>query len=211
MIRKSSSVIAPEDKKNNISTVSASTGYQVPVIDEIIISCKHKNQKPFTKAIMEFKSIMASTVLSPLEKLYRLQYLSILDGYQACESGVTLNTSDNIFIMTYIIIQSGIPDLASQVELITAFASEYMQEGQDGCKISQVYLQLIACQQYLERVDLNIDEMHRVSTTLERLPKKGSKESKGSLNDSIQNEEDDIEYNPVEESMLGLSDIMDLA
>jgi hypothetical protein len=43
MIRKSSSVIAPEDKKNNISTVSASTGYQVPVIDEIIISCKHKN------------------------------------------------------------------------------------------------------------------------------------------------------------------------
>jgi hypothetical protein len=60
-------------------------------------------------------------------------------------------------------------------------------------------------------VDLNIDEMHRVSTTLERLPKKGSKESKGSLNDSIQNEEDDIEYNPVEESMLGLSDIMDLA
>lgn len=51
-----------------------------------------------------------------------------------------LNLDDNIFIMTYIIIQSGIPDLASQMELITAFASEYMQEGQDGCKISQIYL-----------------------------------------------------------------------
>jgi len=29
-------------------------------------------------------------------------------------------------IITYIIIQSEIPDLASQLELITAFASEYM-------------------------------------------------------------------------------------
>jgi len=41
-------------------------------------------------------------VLSPLEKLYRLQYLSVLDGYE--NHNVTLNTSDNIFIMTYIII-----------------------------------------------------------------------------------------------------------
>jgi hypothetical protein len=93
------------------SNVSNITGYQVPVIEEIIMKCKKKNQKPFTKAIMEFKSIMTSTVLSPLEKLYRMQYLSILDGYD--NQGVFLNTSDNIFIMTYIIIQSGIPDLAS--------------------------------------------------------------------------------------------------
>ena len=144
------------------SNLSNATGYQVPVIEEIIIKYKKKNQKPFTKAIMEFKSIMSSSVLSPLEKLYRLQYLSILEGYD--NKLVTLNTSDNIFIMTYIIIQSGIPDLASQLELITAFASEYMQEGQDGCKISQIYLQLIACHQYLERLEFNLDDIRRVST-----------------------------------------------
>lgn len=118
-------MISPnKQNETNISSVSQQTGYQVPVIDEIIMKCKSKNQKPFTKAITDFKNIMASTVLSPLEKLYRLQYLNFLDGYE----GITcqLNLDDNIFILTYIIIQSGIPDLASQIELITAFASEYM-------------------------------------------------------------------------------------
>ena len=90
------------DMDRDESNISSATGYQVPVIEEIIIKCKKKNQKPFTKAIMEFKSIMSSSVLSPLEKLYRLQYLSILEGYD--NQLVTLNTSDNIFIMTYIII-----------------------------------------------------------------------------------------------------------
>jgi hypothetical protein len=51
---------------------------------------------------MEFKTIMASTVLSPLEKLYRLQFLNILDGFDGFQS--MLNLDDNIFILTYIII-----------------------------------------------------------------------------------------------------------
>lgn len=48
------------------------------------------------------------------------------------------------------------PDLVSQVELITAFASEYMQESPDGCEISQAYLSLYSCLQYLK--DLDVDE-----------------------------------------------------
>ena len=50
------------DMDRDCSNLSNATGYQVPVIEEIIIKYKKKNQKPFTKAIMEFKSIMSSTI-----------------------------------------------------------------------------------------------------------------------------------------------------
>lgn len=40
--------------------------------------------------------------------------------------------------------------------MITAFTSEYMQESPDGCQISQTYLSLISCLQYIQ--DLNINE-----------------------------------------------------
>jgi len=56
---------------------------------------------------------MMSNQMSPLDKLYSLQFLSIMDGYDKADSNVLLNLDDNIHIMTYIIIQSGIPDLAS--------------------------------------------------------------------------------------------------
>jgi hypothetical protein len=56
----------------------------VPVIDEIIRTSVKKGQKPFLKAIIEFKNIMASSNMSPLEKLFRLQNLSIMEGYNAC-------------------------------------------------------------------------------------------------------------------------------
>ena len=66
--------------------------------------------------------------------------MSIIDGYDCLTQNVTLNLDDNIHILSYIMIQSSVPDLASQIELITAFASDYMQEGSDGCRISQTYL-----------------------------------------------------------------------
>lgn len=52
-------------------------------------------------------------------------------------------------------LKSEVPDLASQIELITAFTSEYMQEGPDGCLISQTYLQLIACFRWIESMDVS--------------------------------------------------------
>ena len=53
-----------------------------------------------------------------------------------------------------------------------------------------------------------MDEYRRVSTIMDRVANgKKSNESKGSLNDSVT--EDD--YNECEQSMLGLSDIMEIA
>lgn len=66
-----------------------------------------------------------------------------------------LTADENIFIHVFVIIQANVPDLYSQIELITAFASEYMQESPDGCEISQAYLSLYSCLQYL--LDLDID------------------------------------------------------
>ena len=69
--------------------------------------------------------------------------------------GLVLTQDENIHILTYIMIQSQVPDLNSQIELITAFTSDYMQEGPDGCLISQTYLQLIACFRWIESMDLS--------------------------------------------------------
>ena len=69
---------------------------------------------------------------------------------------IVLTADENIFINVFVMIQAKVPDLVSQVELITAFASEYMQESPDGCEISQAYLSLYSCLQYL--LDLDIDE-----------------------------------------------------
>ena len=60
-----------------------------------------------------------------------------------------LTQDENIFIMVFVMIQAKVPDMASQVEMITAFASEYMQESPDGCEISRTYLQLISTLQYI--------------------------------------------------------------
>ena len=42
--------------------------------------------------------------------------------------------------MAYVFIHAHIPDMTSQLELITAFTSEYMQQSSDGCEMSQIYL-----------------------------------------------------------------------
>ena len=57
---------------------------------------------------------------------------------------VVLTQDEMISIFSYIFIHSGIPDLVSQLELITAFSSEYMQESPDGCSISQTYIQFLS-------------------------------------------------------------------
>jgi len=63
--------------------------------------------------------------------LYKLQFLAITDQLAKNKEYLNLfgplTRDEKSPILTYIIIQSGIPDLASQIDLITAFASEYMQ------------------------------------------------------------------------------------
>ena len=46
-----------------------------------------------------------------------------------------LATDEMLGIMTYIVMQAKIKDFSSQFDLMTAFASDYMQEGQD-CKMA---------------------------------------------------------------------------
>lgn len=112
-----------------------------------------KKELPFQKAINEFREIMMSSSFSPLEKLYKLQTLNIMDYFEKNKrdfevqrgKNVVLTQDENIFILVFVMIQARIPDMASQIEMITAFTSEYMQESPDGCQISQTYLSLISC------------------------------------------------------------------
>mmetsp|Transcript_17368 Transcript_17368/g.29210 ORF Transcript_17368/g.29210 Transcript_17368/m.29210 type:complete len:574 (+) Transcript_17368:90-1811(+) len=141
-----------------------------PIFTGIIDFYQKSNSKlPFHKSIEKFRQVMLNPQLSPLDKLYQLQYLNITKFFErnkeffrlknhasgsSEEMQVVLTRDENILIMTYIMIQAGVPDLASQIELITAFTSQYMQESDDACLISQTYLQLIACQAYLESISL---------------------------------------------------------
>ena len=122
------------------------------------------------------------------------------------ESQAVLTRDENIFILTYIIIQSGIPDLASQLELITSFASEYMQEGPDGSQISQTYLQFIACLRYLDYMDIasfmEQDNARRTGSAYEMIDILDANKSGDSINDSVN------ESTNGDQSMLGLSMFM---
>lgn len=71
---------------------------------------------------------------------YKQDFDSVQKG-----KNVVLTADENIFIHVFVFIQARVPDLVSQIELITAFASEYMQESPDGCEISQAYLSLYSC------------------------------------------------------------------
>lgn len=51
----------------------------------------------------------------------------------------------HIFVMA----QAKVPDLVSQIEMIKAFASEYMRSSEDGCEISKAYQMLLSGAQYL--------------------------------------------------------------
>lgn len=78
-----------------------------------------------------------------------------------------LTQDENIFIHVFVMIQAKVPDLVSQIELITAFASEYMQESPDGCEISQAYLSLFSCLQYIRDCDIDNDMSPKKSIGLD--------------------------------------------
>ena len=146
------------------------------------------------KAIEEFTQIFSSLSMSPVDKLYKMQYLSISEFFEKNrgkdENPLVLMSDENIHILTYIMIQARIPDLASQIELITAFATNYMQEGQDGPQISQTYLNIIACFRYLQSMEHG--DGPRLSETIQ---------NQGSVNQSMYHND----------SALGLSQFLNQA
>ena len=120
-----------------------------PIFEQIVNVAGRTKVTPFQKAINEFRDIMTSSSNSPLEKLYKLQNLNIMEYFEKYRrdfavvqkgKNFVLTQDENIFIMVFVMIQAKVPDMSSQVEMITAFASEYMQESPDGCEISRTYL-----------------------------------------------------------------------
>ena len=77
---------------------------------------------PFQKAINQFKDIMSSAAFSPLEKLYKLQTLNIMEFFEKFKKdfgmaqqgkNFVLTQDENIFIHVFVMIQAKVPDLVS--------------------------------------------------------------------------------------------------
>lgn len=126
---------------------------------EIVRLCSTGRQNPFKKAIDKFREIMGSDSLTPLDRLYKLQYLPLTDGLDKNKDFVQrfgpLTRDEKTPIFTYIIIQARVIDLSSKIDLITAFSTEYMQESEDGCQISETYLNLIASFLIIKNVEVD--------------------------------------------------------
>lgn len=128
-----------------------------PALIEILDMCKKSKEMPFKKAVIEFQAIMGSSNLSPLDKLYKLQYLSVTDHFQNQREFFQrfgpLTRDEKLPIMQFIIIKAGIPDLVSQFDLISAFSTVYMQQSEDGCLLSETYLNLEASIKVISTMD----------------------------------------------------------
>ena len=85
---------------------------------DIILQLRQSvGQIPFLKAMKEIQRIFTSQDISPLDKLYKLQKLSIMNHFEInkayYQGQVVLTQDEMISILSYIYIQSGIPDLVS--------------------------------------------------------------------------------------------------
>lgn len=79
------------------------------------------------------------------------------------------------------------PDMSSQVEMITAFASEYMQESPDGCEISRTYLQLISTLQYIQELTIDEQSVQTMNTEYMDIGEMDNPESASYLSPGSQN------------------------
>ena len=71
-----------------------------------------------------------------LSKLPIQEYFDKHKDFAKMKGGLKImGGQEHLDIMTYVICQAKVPDLLSQLELMTAFSSDYMQEGQD-CRMS---------------------------------------------------------------------------
>ena len=99
-------------------------------------------------------------------------------------------------------IKSRVPDLVSQMELITAFTSEYMQESSDGCLMSQTYMQFLGTLTYLIEMDYGLhikglDKTNRSSKFVinEKASFKGKRKEQSGFDSSVDNSFDNKGHN----------------
>lgn len=84
-----------------------------PIFEQIVNVASRTKVTPFQKAINEFHDIMTSSNNSPLEKLYKLQHLNIMEYFEKYKrdfastqkgKNFVLTQDENIFIMVFVMI-----------------------------------------------------------------------------------------------------------
>lgn len=137
LIDKHQSPFFPIEQTSQEMGKGESSEQESKAMTEIVRICKTSKLNPFKKAIEKFREIMASDQLTPLDRLYKLQFLPITDGLKQHRGYFDrfgpLTRDEKTPIITYIIIQAKVIDLSSKIDLITAFSTQYMQESEDGC------------------------------------------------------------------------------
>lgn len=104
--------------------------------------------KPFHRSVIKFREIMVKTC-SPLEKLFMLRdlkdliQLEVQDFWQGVitdPSKLILNRDELTSIMIFVIVKAEIPDLYSQLKLISEFTSADIQEATKGFPLSEIFM-----------------------------------------------------------------------
>lgn len=109
--------------------------------------------RPYQKSVLKFREIMLAPI-SPLTKLFLLHtdltnqinaditefWADLLTDY----SKVTLNRDELTSIMLFIISRAEVPDLMSQLRLMTEFTSDEVQDSSMGYRVSKAF-SLIFC------------------------------------------------------------------
>lgn len=99
------------------SSFQDETVAQTASLKEMLAIFERQKEPPFKKAIHEFKAIMGSAQITPLDKLYKLQFIALKEPIEKHKDYIQkygpITRDEKTPILTYIIIQSGIPDLAS--------------------------------------------------------------------------------------------------
>lgn len=96
--------------------------------------------KPYQRSVLKFRQVMMSTEMSPLQKLFSfLQLKSVIEeeieeyweNILQDKSRIYLTADDMTALMVFLIVKAEIPDLSSQLKLITEFTSSEIQNGRD--------------------------------------------------------------------------------
>lgn len=96
--------------------------------------------KPYQRSVLKFRQAMISTEMSPLQKLFSfLQLKSVIEeeieeyweNILQDKSRIYLAADDMTALMVFLIVKAEIPDLSSQLKLISEFTSSEIQNGRD--------------------------------------------------------------------------------
>ena len=118
--------------------------------------------RPYQKSVLKFRGIMLSPT-SPLVKLFALHseltaqinadinefWSDILTDF----SKVTLNRDELTSIMLFIIARAEVPDLMSQLRLMTEFTSDEIQDSSMGYRVSKAFSLLFCTVAWMSQLE----------------------------------------------------------